>query len=444
MKKYSWLIGVILGLLFFIACSEDTLNNSDFVAGEVFTDSNIRVVLVDTMTVEISTMKFDSIVTSASERILIGKYTDPVFGVVKSSTYLGILPTSYTIDTEAEYDSIVLFLKYDQYYYNDTIQTNTIHVKRLTGNFTAGENSSFYNTSSIVNDENDLGSLSFQPRPLSSDSIQIKISDNLGKEFFNNFQSKTITNNDEFKAEFKGLTIQPGENDNGSVIGFSKATDGFYLRLYYSTDEVDDRVQSHIDFTLNISDSPNHFFNQILAEEPIDYLKTLTDEEISLNSNDSGNQSFIQSGVGIATKIKFPFIKTINNLNGQGTLLNAVLKIKPAIGSYNDYLQLREQLSVYLVDTNNSLTAQLYLADSSEASAILNKDDEEFNDVYYKIPLASYIENILTTERNSDESLLLFPSDYSDTVDRFILNGNNISNYKTILELTYAIYDEDN
>ena len=354
------------------------------------------------------------------------------------------MPTSYTIDTEAEYDSIVLFLKYDQYYYNDTIQTNTIHVKRLTGNFTAGENSSFYNTSSIVNDENDLGSLSFKPRPLSSDSIQIKISDNLGKEFFNNFQNKTVTNNDEFKAEFKGLTIQPGENDNGSVIGFSKATDGFYLRLYYSTDEVDDRVQSHIDFTLNISDSPNHFFNQILAEEPIDYLKTLTDEEISLNSNDSGNQSFIQSGVGIATKIKFPFIKTINNLNGQGTLLDAVLKIKPAIGSYNDYLQLREQLSVYLVDTNNSLTAQLYLADGSEASAILNKDDEEFNDVYYKIPLASYIENIVTTERNSDESLLLFPSDYSDTVDRFILNGNNISNYKTILELTYAIYDEDN
>jgi len=443
MKKKLCLYVSILIVLNFIACSEENYNASDFVAGEVFTDSNIRVVLVDTMTVEISTMKFDSIITSGSERMLIGSYKDSVFGTVTCANYLGLLPTSYTINTEAAYDSIVLFLKYDQYYYNDTLKTNTIHVKRLLDNFNGGDGDNFYNTSQVNFSDVDLGAYTYQPRPLSSDSIQIKISDDLGEELFSHLQSKNITNNDEFTAEFKGLALQPDQEDNGAIIGFAKSSDSFYLRLYFTTQEVDDQVQNHIDFILNSSTTPSPFFNQIQAEEPIDYLKTLTDKEVNLSTAYSGNQSFIQSGIGIATRIQFPFIKTINNLNGQGTLLDAVLKIKPVKGSYSDYLPLSEQLAVYLVDTNNDVTTQLYLDNGSAVMATLNTDNEEFNDVYYTIPLGSYIENLLTTERNTDEALLLLPSDYSNSVDRFILNGN-LATYKTILELTYAIYDEDN
>ena len=109
-------LGLLLSIvLLLVSCSTDNFNTSDFLAGEAFTDSNLRVVLVDTLTVETSTMKFDSIVSSESTRILVGKYTDPVFGTVKTSSYMGMLPSSFSIDSEAEYDSIALYLKLDKY-----------------------------------------------------------------------------------------------------------------------------------------------------------------------------------------------------------------------------------------------------------------------------------------------------------------------------------------
>ena len=400
--------------------------------------------VIDTMTVEVSTIKFDSIITSLADRILVGQYVDPVFGKVRSLNYSGFLPDSYYIDTEAEYDSIVLFLKYDGYYYSDTTKTNSLKIVRLTNNFDPDENDSFYNTSQVAYDDKALGSLTYYPRPLSTDSLEVKLSDNLGKEFFNNLQNKTITNYAEFTSKFKGISIQPGSEDNGSVIGFSKSSSAFFMRLYYSTSEETERVQSYTDFTLNITDSPNPFFNQISSEDPISYLQELTNSKMSLNSDSSNNQSFIQSGTGYATKIELPYLKSIENVGGQGTLLKAVLKIKPVQGSYNDYLELRDYLNVFLIDSNNDITQQLYDSDESALNAILNTENKEFNDVYFEISLTSYIENILNTERNSNSALLLLPENFSSSVDRFILNGTNNSNYKTILELTYAVYDENN
>ncbi|MFI8605759.1 DUF4270 family protein [Cellulophaga baltica] len=432
---------VLLGLLG--SCSDD-LNDSDFLAGDLFTDSNIRVVLIDTLTVNAATVKFDSIITSTSDRALIGQYTDPVFGTVRSGTYAGLLPNSYTIDTEAEFDSIVLFLKYDSYYYNDTTNTNTIHIKRLTENFDPDENNAFYNTSSVAYDDTDLGTLSYTPRPQSSDSLEIKLSDDLGLEFFENLQSKIITNTAEFTNEFKGIALLPGTDDNGSVIGFSKATTDFYLRLYYSTAGETDRDQSYTDIILNTSDTPNPFFNAISATDPVDYLQTLTNGELSLSSDDSDDKTFIQSGTGIATKLELPYLKTVNNVGGQGTLLKAVLKITPVLGSYTDFLFLEDYMSVYLVDKNNDITSQLYNTDASTVTASLNTDNQEYNDIYYEIDLTAYIESILTTDLNSDQSLLLIPEDFSNTVDRFILNGTLNSSTKTKLELTYAVYDEEN
>ncbi|MEM7483837.1 MAG: DUF4270 family protein [Bacteroidota bacterium] len=434
------LTGSILMLLLH-SCSEDALNSSDFEAGETFTDSDIRVLLMDTLTVETSTMKFDSIITSTTARMLIGKYTDSIFGTVQSSSYAELLPASYTIDVEAEYDSIVFYLKYDGYYYNDTLQTSGIHLKQLSEQMKPEDDENLYNTSAVSYGEEDLGYISFIPRPLQLDSLEVKLSDGFGIDLFENLQDQTLTNSDEFTEYLKGIAFVPDEVDNGSVLGYSLSSS--LMRLYYSIAEEDEQEQYYIDFTINTADSPIPFFNQISAEEPNDYLETLTDQEINLSSSESGNQSYIQSGTGIATRIRFPYIKSIYDIQGQGTLLDAVLKIKPTEGSYNDQLPLRENLSVYIVDQNNDLTEQLLVANTSAVIALLNTDDQEFNDIYYEISLGSYIEELLLAESDTDEALILLPDDYNATVDRFVLNGNNSSDYQTTLELTYAIYDEN-
>lgn len=442
MGKYLGLLCPLV--LMFVSCSSETINTSDFLAGEAFTGSNMRVVLLDTLTVETSTMKFDSIVSSESTRILVGKYTDSVFGTVRTSSYMGMIPGNFTIDSEAEYDSIALYLKLDKYYYNDTLQTNTIHIKQLSKTLKPDEGSFFYNTAKADYFEEDLGSITYTPRPLDADTLEIRISDELGLDFFEKFQEKLITNTDQFKDYFKGVALLPGEDDNGSVIGFSKETGASFMRLYFSISEESERVQSFIDINLDQSSSPVPFFNQVIAENPIAPLQGLTDKEVNLSSSDTGNLSFIQSGVGMTTRIKFPYIKTIYDIKGQGTILDAVLKLRPAAGTFDDKLILRDTLSIYLVDQNNDLTEQLLYSDgATSVLGILNRENEEFNDIYYQIPLGSYIEKILLEDHETDEALILLPDNYNSTVDRFVLQGMDHSEYSVVLELTYAIYDED-
>ena len=185
----------IFGLLFplfllFTSCSSEDYNNSDFVAGNTFTDSNLRVVLIDTLSVEISTMKFDSIVTSESSRMLVGKYRDSIFGTIRTSSYMGLVPSTYSIDSEAVYDSIALYLKYDGYYYNDTSQTNTIHVRQITKTLKPQEGDAFYNTATAQYSDEDLGTLTYLPQPTASDSLNLRLSDDLGLEMFAKLQEK--------------------------------------------------------------------------------------------------------------------------------------------------------------------------------------------------------------------------------------------------------------
>lgn len=443
-KKTAWLsitLVATLLMVFFLSCSEETLNDSDFLAGETFTDSDIRILKLDTMTVVSSTMKFDSINTSDASRMLVGKYTDPVFGKVRTSSFLQFLPTDYSIDPEAVYDNIAIFLKYDDYYYNDTLQSNTIHFRELTEVLQPNDGINFYNTSTIDFATEDLGVLSYNPRPLESDSLEIKLSDDLGLALFDNLQQNVLTNDDEFINFFKGMTLQPNESDDGSIIGFSLASS--VMRLYYTVSEENGQVHEYTDFFINTFSSPVPFFNQIVAEEPIEYLQGFTDTESHLNSIYPDNLSYIQSGIGITSRIQFPNIKSIYDIQGQGTLLNALLKITPEKGSYTDDLDLKDTLSVFVVDRNNELSSQLFSASGSTVYAILNRDNQEFNEIYYEIPLTNYIEGLLTTDYENDEALILLPDDYNATVDRVILKGEKGSDNGTSLELTYAIYDED-
>ena len=434
-------LSMLTGL--FYACNEDGLNESNFVAGDAFTNSSVRVIRIDTFWVHTSSMKFDSIITSQSDRMLVGKYLDPFFGTVQCGNFMELTASGYTIGSEAEFDSIALYLKPDKYYYNDTLQFNTIHVKQLNEKLKPDSGDHYYNTSSVSFDPDDLGFLSYTPRPFQADSLQIRLRDSFGEVLFERLQNKTITDSNEFREYLHGIAVLPGESDNGAIMGFSLASGASYMRLHFSTFEETERVAGHIDFHINTTSTPIPFFNQITAEAPHEYIQLLKGKEFNLSSSESGNQSFIQSGIGVATRIQFPSIKSIHDIQGNGTILNATLKIKPTAQTFNDQLILRDSLSIFVVNQNNDITEQLLLADVSPARAILNREDQEFGNVYYEVPLGSYLDKLLNAERDTDEALILFPDNYNDRVDRFILNGNDNTDYPATLELTYSIYDED-
>ncbi len=66
----------------------------------------------------------DSVATSGKAKFWWAELKDNIFGEVKSSSLSEVTPASYSITnkTTAVYDSLVLYLTYnDNYYYGDTI-----------------------------------------------------------------------------------------------------------------------------------------------------------------------------------------------------------------------------------------------------------------------------------------------------------------------------------
>jgi len=107
---------VVLGGL--IACDESGVIGEDFVGDQV-----VDVVLIDTLTVHLSTLVFDSISTINSERLLVGYQRDDSLGLTVSKAYFRLDQNSATgfPDDDAHYNYTEFELVYDDYYYYDTI-----------------------------------------------------------------------------------------------------------------------------------------------------------------------------------------------------------------------------------------------------------------------------------------------------------------------------------
>ena len=66
----------------------DSMKDITLQIGEDYVDSNTKVYFIDTLTVKAATFQFDSLVVSNTNRLLIGAYSDSVFGKINSKSYL--------------------------------------------------------------------------------------------------------------------------------------------------------------------------------------------------------------------------------------------------------------------------------------------------------------------------------------------------------------------
>lgn len=73
---YKFLFLIFSGLLI-ISCDSD-VDAGEFVVGSDYLAIKNKVILIDTLTVDVSTVKLDSLVTSGGSRILVGNYDDPL------------------------------------------------------------------------------------------------------------------------------------------------------------------------------------------------------------------------------------------------------------------------------------------------------------------------------------------------------------------------------
>lgn len=438
--KYIWF--TLLFITLFTSCQTDNLDG-DFVVGSDYLSINNKVLLIDTLTVDVSTINFDSLVTSNQSRILIGNYTDPILGKVKSESYLELTPDTYNLgsssDTETVnyvFDSIAMILKYDRYYYGDTTKTQTLNIHQLTQKIKPNiDDDSFYNNSTLTHYSNSIGSRTFYPRPIGKDSVNIQMDASFGKNLFDKLKNNAFTSSDEFNDYFRGIVIKPSTANSSNVVGFTTAC---VMRMYYRQANANSEETYTKDF--KIADLTKQF-NNISLDKTGTIIENLPDSRGKLSSELTNNSAFVQSGTGLACRIDFPFIKQLKYISEKGAIVDAELIIKPIKNSASALYPIKDSLQVYECDHLNRISKILTNSDGSQMLAKLNNTPDEFNEnIGYTINIGSFLhQEMKKTYANKSSLILTFPN-ISKGVNRIVLGNQKNAENKLKLKIYYISY----
>jgi hypothetical protein len=429
----------VLAIFFLAGCQKPSIN-----FGNSFTNTNpTNIIVVDTFSVDISTVLVDSFQTSGSGSLLLGRYQDSAFGKITAGSFLEVAPPLNlpTISNLAGYDSLVLILRPNKTFYGDTTQKQRYIVSQLASIIQLPPTQPvFYNISSIPYDPSPLGSADVTVNPglpftsqLARDTFKIRLSDTRGQEIFRMLLNKsdTVRNTNYFMAYFKGLYISPDSNSLGAVYGFR---DSVIMRLYYHEPGVFLNYK-FADFLVN---NKSHQFNHVWFDRSGTNLSALNGSNREIPSTATNDVSYIQSITGVETKIRFPNLWKLPQFPDYLSVLRAVLIVKPVQGSYSPSLPLPAQLQPYTTDQNNLLG----FPESTNGSLVT--DYIYGANTAYTYDLTNYIRQQIpmgATVNSQTGLMLVIPSPASNTTFNRVIIGDKF-NKKTniVLKIYYASF----
>jgi len=425
---------LLLVVFFTVACEKQYI---DF--GSNFIDNTItNLVLVDSLTVQVSTVYVDSFVTSNTNTIFAGRFKDNKFGTVSSQSFLQIgLPasTTYDIPNGSSFDSLEIILKLNKSYYGDTLSSYNINVYQLIEPITypSTQQYAFYNLNTRAYNSQSLGSKQLVVSPRVTDTISIKLSAALGQDLFNKMQSKDPSSQTigEFLAYFKGLAIAGGSNNN-LILGFN---DSLKMRMHYNKPSVY-QDNSYIDFGIN---QVNYQFNNITVDRSATAIAALGPNNKELLSTATNNAGFGQYITGSVVKIRFPYLQNIYQLPNFIKIIRAQLVIKPIQTSYQDPYTLPPILHLAATDLNNQIGPFL---SGNSASAVqtgnLVVDNLDGLQTAYTYDVTSYLQSQLLLTTNNVDGLLVLPPNQAAIFNRVLIANGANATYKTQVNIYYA------
>jgi hypothetical protein len=448
-KKHGWLAFFIISSIL-TGCVNDPntlgLSNSSF-------SSDYGVVVVDTVTIKVSTVLLDSFPTSNTGVLLVGGYSDKKLGRTQGEGYLQIdNGSTWTAPTDALFDSLALIAHYSGYAYGDTSYAHTVEVRRITQPFQVyslpqfwiNENqysslyaaNSKFNGSAMRYDTQPLGSRTLSIRPHSADSLVIRLSNDLGREWLRltKESSPDIVEVSRFREYFKGICIGTDGTDE-SVVGINTA--GLKIRLYYKSYVGEQLTQLYHDypFTTELLS-----YSRVTADRSNTDLSTLSTANDEVPTAKTEDVSFVQSGTGLVTKVTFPYLTRLLRLTNVLLVNQALLIVEPVKDAYNDVYPLPASLTLYHTDKSNLPLQRVnanYNADAYQTATI--SFDEEFDtSTGYQFNVTQLAQSLLGTDGDTDRGLLIMtpPDQLNTTVNRAYLGAGG--NYRLRLKVWYT------
>lgn len=410
-------------MLVLFGCTETSLIGEDFVDDEEFNIS-----MVDSLTLNFSTTRHDSLVTSNTDRLIVGSFNHSKLGLITAESYFLFGPSDFRAPSDLDegnyrFDSITLRITHDGYKYYDSEEYVNFEVFQLLEDLEEEDDGYLYNTSQFaLNKSNPLGSKRFKADVSSSDVIEITLDEAFGEEFYQMaYDGHEALNSDlEFKQYFHGFSLQA----NGESPFYGFYSDSVYIRMYYTNLNASPIKQQWYDLGL---DADIAYYTHI-TESGTNFSDVDGLEE-NLSSKETSNTGLIMGGAGFATRLEIPYIRNLL-LDGSDYLISyAELRLYPVNFEEYDNTGLPENITVYIVDDNNENI------DDLSANATLHLDLELNRDTYYVIDVTSLVDYFLTPlTKTSDYGMLLSigSDDLRQTVTAVQI-GDNSFNSRLIL-----------
>jgi len=395
---------LLLGTVMITACQKTPIQ-----FGQAYVDNSFsNIVLVDTISPQLSTVFVDSTVTSGSGAMLAGDYPDPYFGKVSAKSFFELSPSGgVTLSHNPVFDSLKLILIPNKSFYGDTTVNCDFSVYQLSNpmSFPQFQNV-FYNNTNFAVNATALGSFAGRIYPNITDSVFINLSNSMGQELLNQYKENdaTIQSATNFIAYFKGLRVGSSNGNMQAVYGFK---DSATLRLYYH--ETDVFIENkHIDFKLYNSD--NTQFNQVLSDKTGTPVAAFNSAKKELLSSETNGSAYLQYITGFVPKIKFPSLNQLYLRPDFVKIIKADLIVKPITGSYPTSMPLPPILYASETDQNNLPGGDLIDATSSSfQTGNLVLDNLYNQNTQYTYDVTSYLQQQLAITYTNQNGLLLIP-----------------------------------
>lgn len=463
-KSYLVLLGII------------TLGTACDTAGEIGSSliprGAVEVIASDTFNISSSTVLLDSIVTVSTPAFLVGVYDDPIFGRVKASSFFEFGPGLDDLLTDVEnnlgipdssvFDSVRITLQLVSAY-GATDQVQTFGIFQLTDSldsdidYTNRDEIPFdpVPITTITTSAEELAETPFLQRTLIPETSA------WARKFDELIFSGTRPNTDEFREAFNGLALIPIEDSPGSIIRFNAALVGtsppLVVRIFFTDNE---GVSASTALTFLRTGFPR--FNKIESERQGTVLENLQTPFQEISSTQTNQQTFVQSGVGIFTRLSIPGIESLISPSGSPIGVNeATLIIKPNFGSVDDFFPPPE-LVLYQTDDNNRVLEVEVIEDlnapiTGTAFPFVFVYDPRFEE--YRADVTTYLQNVLNGTEDGNALLLGAPNNgidfllnnsrlapsqngISSSINRTVLNMDNSNSVvSSRLEITYTRFE---
>jgi hypothetical protein len=419
---------IIFISVLFSACTEDTKN---YTLGTEFVESQTSLKLIDTFSVNLSTVILDNLTTSGSGSMLIGNYRDNVFGKIRTNSYFQIgIPESYDIEDNDTYDSLVLAIQYNAYYFGDTTKSQRIFVHQLIENIIFDDDGVIKNTTTFNYNLNPMGSVMYTPKPNSKDTLFIRMSNTIGADLFAKLknESEVLTDNESFKNYFHGLVLNSDITSEGSIIGFNANKENVELILFTSRES--EAGKTIICNVFPLEDSTKQF-NNIIHDFSSTPLSPLAKQRLALSNSKTGGVSFLQGGIGLAIRVDIPSLSEVLLFN-RGFITKAQLSIYPKQNSYDSF-DLPPNLIIYGSNKLNEVNSTY----SSSTLTVEKLYQEETN---YSFDVTEHLRDELADSYVDPENGLLITLSNDVLNTTFYRSIINAKNRKPKLNIYYLSY----